>query len=142
MARLVGSHRLRWVCWGEHLIIAMLRNLARAGRRHAYSAIIVALAVVLAGCATRPGPELLVPVATAPGVKTQPIYVATTRKRAAPSENVFTAEPANTLNFAKFVVAVPPNHQPGHIEWPEGTPDSRVSFATIDQVGSDRRRVS
>jgi esterase/lipase superfamily enzyme len=112
----------------------MLRNLAGAGRRHAYSAIIVALAIELAGCATRPGPEVLVPVATAPGVKTLPIYVATTRKRATPSENVFTAERANTLNFAKFVVAVPPNHQPGNIEWPEGAPDSRVSFATTDQA--------
>jgi esterase/lipase superfamily enzyme len=103
-------------------------------RRHAHFAIAVVLAVALLGCAGRPGPDVLTPVATAPGVKTQPIYVATTRKRAAPSENVFTAEHAGTLNFARFVVAIPPNHQLGNIEWPQGTPDSRVSFATIDQA--------
>jgi len=92
------------------------------------------LTVALAGCASRPGPEVLVPVANAPGSKEVQIYVATTRKRARPTENVFTAEPANTLNFARFVVAVPPNHQPGEIEWPKGTPDSRVNFATINQT--------
>jgi esterase/lipase superfamily enzyme len=74
------------------------------------------------------------PVGAAPGIKTFPIYVATTRTRATPSENVFTTERANTLNFARFDVAVPPNHQPGLIEWPSGTPDPRVSFAIIDQA--------
>jgi esterase/lipase superfamily enzyme len=110
-------------------------------RRHLRS-VVVALAVASAGCATRPGPEVLVPVATAPGVKTMPIYVATTRMRATPTANVFTAERANALNFATFIVAIPPSHQPGNIEWPEGTPDSRVSFATIDQAvlsGADFR---
>src|SRR5262245_47381753 len=96
--------------------------------------IIVGLAVALVGCASRPGPEVLAPVATAPDIKALPIYVATTRKRAAPSENVFTAERASALNFAKFVVAIPPNHELGNIEWPQGAPDSRVSFATVGQA--------
>ena len=85
-------------------------------------------------CATRPGPEVLAPVAAAPGSKTVPIYVATTRARATPSDNVFTTDRANTLNFAKFVVAVPPNHRPGNIEWPQGAPDPRSSFATLEQA--------
>jgi esterase/lipase superfamily enzyme len=76
----------------------------------------------------------LVPVAAVPGAKTLPIYVATTRKRATPTGNVFTAERADALNFAKFVVAVPPNHQPGNIEWPQGAADPRISFATVDQA--------
>jgi esterase/lipase superfamily enzyme len=112
----------------------MLRRLARGARRNAHSAVIVALALTLVGCASRPGPELLVPVATAPGTKSVSIYVATARKRGTPSENVFTAERANTLNFAKFSIAIPPNHQSGNIEWPAGAPDPRVSFATIDQA--------
>ncbi len=112
----------------------MLRRLARGARRNAHSAVIVALALTLVGCASRPGPELLVPVATAPGTKSVSIYVATARKRGTPSENVFTAERANTLNFAKFTIAIPPNHQSGNIEWPAGAPDPRVSFATIDQA--------
>ena len=112
----------------------MPRSLARGARRNAHSAIIVALALTLVGCAGRPGPEVLVPVATAPGTKSVSIYVATARKRGTPSENVFTAERANTLNFAKFTIAIPPNHQSGNIEWPEGAPDPRASFATIDQA--------
>jgi len=76
----------------------------------------------------------LVPVATAPGTKSSSIYVATNRQRGTPSQNVFTAERANTLNFAKFTIAIPPNHQLGNIEWPQGAPDPRVSFATIDQA--------
>ena len=111
-----------------------LLSLGRCARRKAQPAIIVALALTLGGCASRPGPELLVPVATAPGTKSSSIYVATNRKRDTPSQNVFTAEPANTLNFAKFTIAIPPNHQPGNIEWPEGAPDPRVSFATTDQA--------
>src|SRR5262249_292207 len=83
--------------WG---IIAMLRSLARCARRNAHPAIIVALALSLVGCASRPGPEVLVPVAAAPGAKSASLYVATARKRDTPSQNVFTAERANTLNFA------------------------------------------
>jgi len=92
------------------------------------------LAVVLMSCATRPGPEVLEPVGAATGVKTLPIYVATTRARATPSDNVFTADRANTLNFAKFIVAIPPNHRQGNIEWPQGAPDPRSSFATVEQA--------
>src|SRR5215510_10660290 len=112
----------------------MLRSLAGGARCNAHSAIAVAVAFMLVGCATRPGPDVLVPVATAPGTKSSAIYVATSRKRDTPSQNVFTAEPANTLNFAKFTIAIPPSHQPGNIEWPEGAPDPRVSFATTDQA--------
>src|SRR5262245_51758967 len=112
----------------------MLRTLARGARRNAHSGIVFALALTLVGCASRPGPEVLVPVATAPTATSPSIYVATNRKRDTPSQNVFTAERANTLNFAKFTIAIPPNHQPGNIEWPEGAPDPRVSFATIDHA--------
>jgi esterase/lipase superfamily enzyme len=120
--------------FGVARVGAMLRRRSRGGRRDALGVIIFALAVAVAGCASRPGPEVLTPVAAAAGSKPLSIYVATNRKRAAPSENVFTAERADTLNFAEFVVALPPEHRHGHIEWPEGTPDSRVSFATINQA--------
>ena len=118
---------------GMPLIVAGLCNLARDGRRHAHFAIIVALAATLIGCASRPGPEVLVPVASAPGMKTSRFTWRRLAKRANPSGNVFTADRANALNYAKFVVAVPPGHRTGNIEWPEGPPDARVSFATIDQ---------
>ena len=114
--------------------MVLLRNLPVAGRRGAYSSIIVVLATVLAGCAGRPGPEVLVPTAATPGAKLQRIYVATTRTRATPSGNEFTSDRANALNFASFKVGIPPGHTSGNIEWPEGTPDARVNFVTVDQA--------
>jgi esterase/lipase superfamily enzyme len=92
------------------------------------------LAVALTGCASRPGPGVLTPVAAAPGVRTLQVYVATTRERENPSANVFTASRADALNFAKFTISVPPNHQPGRIEMPTDTPDAQSSFAIMDQV--------
>ena len=103
-------------------------------RRSIRWAAIATLAVILTGCATRPGPDVLTPVAAAPGVKTMQVYVATTRERQSPSENVFTANRANALNFAKFVISVPPNHKPGDIELPTNPSDPQTSFAVVDQV--------
>jgi esterase/lipase superfamily enzyme len=96
--------------------------------------VIAALVVILPGCASRPGPEVLTPVAIAPGVKTLQVYVATTRERQTPSENVFTANRANALNFAKFAVSVPPHHKPGEIEMPTTLSDPQTSFAVVDQA--------
>ena len=113
----------------------MVRNAAWGRRRLTHSLIFVALAFALTGCATgRPGPDVLAPVAAVPGAKTVPIYVATNRKRATPSGNVFTAERSDTLSFAKFVVAIPPNHEAGNVEWPQGAADAPMSFATADQA--------
>lgn len=93
---------------------------------------VAALAILLVGCATRPGPEMLTPVAIASGINTLQIHVATTRERQSPSENVFTANRANALNFAKFFISVPPNHKPGEIEMPANS-DPQNSFAVVDQ---------
>jgi esterase/lipase superfamily enzyme len=92
------------------------------------------LAVALLDCAGRPGPEVLTPVAASPGAKTLQIYVATTRERENSSVNVFTANRANALNFARFVVSVPPNHKSGEIEMPTNPPDPQSSFAIVDQA--------
>jgi esterase/lipase superfamily enzyme len=62
------------------------------------------------------------PVAASSGEKTLQIYVATTREREISSGNAFTANRANALNFAKFVVSVPPNHQSGNVEMPTAPP--------------------
>jgi esterase/lipase superfamily enzyme len=97
-------------------------------------AVVALVAVALPGCASRPGPEVLAPVAALPGAKTLPIYVATTRERQSTSENVFTSNRANGLNFAKFVVSVPPSHKPGNVELPTSPPDLQTSFAVVDQA--------
>jgi len=104
------------------------------GRGSIHWAFIVLLAVALPNCASRPGPEMLTPVAAPPGVKALQIYVATTRERENPSENVFTANRAKALNFAKFAVSIPPNHKPGNVELPADPPDSQTSFAIVNQT--------
>jgi esterase/lipase superfamily enzyme len=76
----------------------------------------------------------LTPIAAAPGIKSLQIYVATTRERENPSENVFTANRASTLNFAKFAVSVPPSHQSGKVEMPTSPPDLQTGFAVVDQA--------
>ena len=94
----------------------------------------VLLSLMLAGCAARPGPEVLTPVAASSGERALQIYVATTRARETSSANVFTADHADALNFASFVVSVPPGHQSGNLEMPTATPDPRSSFAVVDQA--------
>jgi esterase/lipase superfamily enzyme len=111
----------------------MLHGLCRGDRYRARAYALVALAVMLAGCATRPGSDVLAPVASAPGVKTLPLYAVTNRQRAASANLAFTAEIAPAPNYAEFVVTIPPDHKSGNIEWPRGKPDPRVNFATIDQ---------
>jgi esterase/lipase superfamily enzyme len=103
-------------------------------RRGIQWGVITLFAFVLLGCASRPGPEVLTPVAASPGVKTLQVYVATTRERDSPSENVFTANRASALNFAKFAVSIPPDHKSGNIEMPTPPPDSQSSFAIVDQA--------
>jgi esterase/lipase superfamily enzyme len=88
----------------------------------------------LTGCATRPGPELLTPVAASPGGKPLNLYVATTRERASPSQNVFTANRANTLNFGKFALSVPPGRKPGSLHTSKEAADSQQSFVVVSQT--------
>ena len=94
----------------------------------------IAVLCVLAGCAPRPGAEVLTPVAAIPEARLVNVYVATNRTRRSPDENVFTAGRATALNFARYAISVPPGHTPSKIAWPAGTPDPRVSFATVDQT--------
>lgn len=107
---------------------------------YALRAIVVVLAVALGGCATRPGPEVLTPTAAlAPGARAVTAYVATTREREIAGSNVFNNNRARTSNYAAFKISIPPGHRVGQIEWPSGTPDPAVDFATVQQEVLDRR---
>lgn len=90
---------------------------------------------VLAGCATRPGPEVLNTVrSSAPGARIVTVYVATTRARETPSSNVFNDNRAQQMNYAEFRISIPPGHQPGQIEWPALMLDPATSFTTVQQT--------
>jgi len=96
------------------------------------------LALLLSACAGRPGPEVLAPVAaTTPGARLVTVYVATTRERIVPGQNVFTNGRAPNLNYAEFTISIPPRHRAGDIEWPGSTPDPATSFVTVRQTALD-----
>jgi esterase/lipase superfamily enzyme len=98
------------------------------------------LATLLAGCASRPGPELLspTPVSTS-GARIVTVYVATTRARQTPDSNVFTDSHSRALNYAAFRISIPPGHRAGNIELPSSMmPDPAQSFVTVQQEVLDK----
>ncbi len=60
--------------------------------------------------------------------------VATTRERAAPDVNIFTAERAPALNFAEFTIATQLSQNPDGTATPLGAADLGRSFVTVDQA--------
>jgi len=109
-------------------------------RLNGFAPLIATLIVagLLAGCAVRPGPDVLTPALAAPGAKVLSLYVATSRARQIPGTNIFGNERAHQTNYAAFKVSIPPEHQPGKIEWPLNGPDPVHSFATLDQSLLDK----
>lgn len=103
----------------------------------------VFLGLAVQGCAGRPGPETIASV-TAQDFKperVERILTVTTRNRAAPGQNVFTAEKSVEPNYARFDVSIPPNHKPANIEWPKGkTVNPRTDFAVLSQAALDRKQ--
>lgn len=106
----------------------------RAGRLLTSGLGALLVVCALAGCATRPGPELLATTTAPPDSKLVKVLVATTRERAEPTDNVFTTGRARSLNFAEFTVAVPPNHRAGQVELASFTGRSGPSFAVVEQA--------
>ncbi|HUE47522.1 MAG TPA: alpha/beta fold hydrolase [Aestuariivirgaceae bacterium] len=95
---------------------------------------VLMLMLLVAGCASRPGPEVLSPVGPAPGIAQVTVYTATTRAPSGDEALHFTSERAHAMRFARYTVAIPPVHQPSQIEWPTGTPDPSRSFAVVDRT--------
>lgn len=95
---------------------------------------VLALALVsfAAGCAPRPGPELLAPVPPAAEPTRQvEMLVATNRAPDSASPGNFNNARAPRLSFARYVISVPPNHKAMAIEWSAGPVDPAKSFATL-----------
>lgn len=92
---------------------------------------VFAVAMLLSGCASRPGPDALATVATPPGSKLVKVFVATNRARQEPDTNIFTTRKTQSLNFAEFTIAIPPDHRAGRIEL-AGT-GAQSSFVVVDQ---------
>ena len=105
-----------------------------------FSAISVALGLVLAGCGGHPS-GLMRPVASAaPDATTVPLLLATTRRAARddPGE-LFTGERSRRVSYGRLDVSIPASHAVGAIEWPDRAPgDPGRSFVVTRAEAFDR----
>lgn len=115
----------------------MLCPTMRRAARPAAALLALLIVAGVGGCASRPGPEVLALSPEKPGAKIETIYVATTRATQAQDVAVYTDGRARQTNYAEFKISIPPNHQPGEIEWPKGAPDPATSFAAIAEEPLD-----
>jgi esterase/lipase superfamily enzyme len=102
---------------------------------------ILALALLVAGCATQNETDLLgtaaipVPVSASEIAGNHSIFIATTRELAADSKQVFDNSRSAKLNFARVNVTVPQSHKPGQIERHKpGKPDDPLKYFTATDV--------
>jgi esterase/lipase superfamily enzyme len=102
-------------------------------------AIVFAVAVNLAACASRPGPAVLETVRAVPAAKQIKVYAVTTRNRVMPDSNVFDSTKAVNANYAELTISIPPNHKPSEIEWPGKKPNAAKDFAVVGQSVLDRQ---
>ncbi|MCO6188272.1 alpha/beta hydrolase [Rhizobium sp. L1K21] len=93
--------------------------------------ILLLMAVLLAGCGTRPTDAVLAPVA----LKEKPwrqvtIYAVTTRT---PNEDGrgFDSGRAEDVRYMRYTLSIPRSHEPGNIEYPDRKPDPEKSFTVI-----------
>ena len=87
--------------------------------RYSYFLVPLAAALMLAACNGRPGPESLRPQAPSATSENVTVFVATTRGRSADDANVFTKERSRALNFQRYEISIPPNHENGRLELPQ-----------------------
>ncbi len=118
----------------------MLRSASGRARRIGAWLLLTALAgPLLAGCASRPGPEALIAAETsAPGAKDHVILVASSRARDPRPGVFYSGERTPALSFARVDISVPPTHKPGMIEWPkQATPNPATDMVVREAVYRD-----
>ncbi len=105
-----------------------------AKRRVSTGAALVAalLVLVVAGCASRPTGDVLVPVSLPADVdRSVQVLAATTRARAQDDPLAFTAQRADQVNFQSYTFSIPPTHVSGKIEWPSRTPGNPATDVVV-----------
>lgn len=83
--------------------------------------LLLILTLALAGCAARPGPEVLAPDAGAlpVGARLVRVLTMTTRAPEANLPGAFGDSRSIRPSWLEYEVSVPPGHRPGKIEWPD-----------------------
>lgn len=98
--------------------------------------LLIALALVLGACGSRPETGFLAPVSqTEPGATPHTLLVATTRQRDARPGTLFNGERATPLDFARLVVSVPPGHKAGEISWASTAPGDPKTDFVVREAG-------
>ncbi|MDB5552180.1 MAG: hypothetical protein JWL86_2164 [Rhizobium sp.] len=104
--------------------------------------IILALVFImgLAGCTSRPGPDVLTTVRPLPGNTQVKVFAVTTRTRMTPDTNAYDNGKSVTSNYAELNVSIPPGHKDSQIEWPKKgkKPNPKTDFAVTQQAVLDR----
>jgi esterase/lipase superfamily enzyme len=99
--------------------------------------IVLALIFVagLAGCSSRPGPEVLTTVQALPANTQVKVFAVTTRTRMTPDTNEYDNGKSVASNYAELTVSIPPGHKHSQIEWPKKgkKPNPKTDFAVTGQ---------
>ncbi|CAN7463112.1 alpha/beta hydrolase [Rhizobium sp. LjRoot254] len=104
----------------------------------------IALALIfvmsLAGCTSRPGPDVLNTVQALPGATHVKVFAVTTRTRMTPDTNAYDNGKSVASNYAELNVSIPPGHKDSQIEWPKKgkKPNPKTDFAVTQQAVLDR----
>lgn len=96
------------------------------------------LALTLAGCASEPTSLALSD--PAPGSVEQPVLVITTRQNAPDPALGFDGQRAKALAFADVTVMIPPDREPGEINYPNGRFDPRTDFTAARFISGLERQ--
>ncbi|KIN66217.1 putative lipoprotein [Sulfitobacter noctilucae] len=91
--------------------------------------VVICLLLVLAACADRGHIAYGPPAA---GTTEHAIWAVNFRPTEGPRPGQSLAPRPDSMRFERHVISVPPGHQTGHIEWPEGTPDAAQNFVTLE----------
>ncbi|KZK83297.1 hypothetical protein PsAD13_02694 [Pseudovibrio sp. Ad13] len=94
------------------------------------AATVALAAAVLAGCASRPGPDALrVSLEEAPGTREVSMLIATTRARSDVPHQLYSSGRSEGVDFGSATISIPPTHKPGRIAWPSSSPgDPNTDF--------------
>jgi esterase/lipase superfamily enzyme len=98
-------------------------------------ATIALAAAVLAGCASRPGPDALrVSLEEAPGAREVSMLIATTRARSDVPHEFYSSKRSEKLDFGSATISIPPTHEPGRIAWPSSPPGNPNTDFVVRQA--------
>jgi len=113
------------------------RRPSKMTRRHRPSPIMLAAVsgLLLAACTTRP-PALLIPIERAPeGATIIDLLAITTREASEIPGEIYSGARSREVSAQSIRVSIPPNHQPGRLEWPSAdVPDIENEFAALSVV--------